>query len=364
MPPAQLTNTTEPPGSLITRDGQIQWAGLLFGPGTDYEIADGGLTGWADLPGLDSGDVLRPDQHGAWPGAQWAQARIITAPIWLLPDQRDQAAAVARRFRAATSVHVGEQWLAVRLHGETLACLARVSQRAIPHDRMYVTRGAAKATVQWVCADPRRFALAVQSVHTGLPSPETGLTWERPPAQKPDPNQPPPTPDHETRPGGGPVPGPSPLATAAGPAPTGPAPTDPAPAAPGLTWPLGWGTARSTGLVTAFNGGDASANPVIEFRGPVSGPSLTRLSDGLRLEYDIVLAASDVLTVDTGAGTVLLNGTTSRIHTASVWSTPEQLFQLEPGQNTLSFRCASGTGAPAADQPQPSATVTWRDANW
>ncbi|MFG3284689.1 phage distal tail protein [Streptomyces sp. NPDC048111] len=355
MPPTQLTTTTEPPGSLITRDGQIQWAGLLFGPGTDYEIADSGLTGWADLPGLDSGDVLRPDQHGAWPGAQWSQPRTVTASVWLLPDGREQAAAVAQRFRAATSVHYGEQWLAVRLHGETLAVRARISQRSLPHDRMYVTHGAAKATVQWICADPRRFALDVQSVRTGLPLPETGLTWERPPAQVPDPNQPPPRPDEETRP----PEGTPPVAPVAAPA------ADPAPApAAGLAWPLGWGAARSTGLATAFNSGDAPANPVIEFRGPVRKPSLTRLGDGVRLEYDLTLAASDVLSVDTGAGTVLLNGTASRIHTATAWSTPEQLFQLEPGQSTFSFRAGAGSAAPGAQAPQPSATVSWRNTHW
>ncbi|MGI5528808.1 phage distal tail protein [Streptomyces syringium] len=308
MPPTQMNTATAPPGSLITRDGQIQWAGLLFGPGTDYEIADSGLTGWADLPGLDSGDVLRPDQHGAWPGSQWSQARTVTAPVWLLPDQPSQAAAVAAQFRAATSVHSGEQWLAVRLHGETLACRARVNQRSIPQDRMFVTHGAAKATVQWVCADPRRFSVDEQTERSGLPTPERGLSWDR---------------------------------------------------EQGLKWPLNWGDITSTGIVTAVNDGDAPANPVIEFRGPVRRPSLTRLSDGLRIEYDIRLAASDVLTIDTNAGTVMLNDSASRIHTATAWSTPEQLFQLEPGSTALAFRAAPGPVDPAA-----SVAVTWRNAHW
>ncbi|MET9642315.1 phage distal tail protein [Streptomyces syringium] len=312
MPPTQMNTATAPPGSLITLDGQIQWAGLLLGPGTDYEIADSGITGWADLPGLDSGDVLRPDQHGAWPGSQWSQARTVTAPVWLLPDQPSQAAAVAAQFRAATAVHSGEQWLAVRLHGETLACRARVNQRSIPQDRMFVTHGAAKATVQWVCADPRRFAIEEQTVSTGLPTPEKGLSWQ----------------------------------------------------AGGLSWPLDWGAPGSTGLVTAFNAGDAPANPVIEFRGPVRRPSLTRLSDGLRIEYDIALAPSDVLTVDTGAGTVVLNGTTSRIHTATAWSTPELLFQLDPGDSSFAFRCEPGSFDSDVGKPQPSVSFTWRNAHW
>ncbi|MBZ4320618.1 phage distal tail protein [Streptomyces huiliensis] len=322
MPPTLTTpptpafpDTTDPsPGSLITRDGQIQWAGLLMGPGTDYQIADSGLTGWADLPGLDSGDVLRPDQHGAWPGTQWAQARTVTAPVWLLPEQTERAAAVTRAFNAATGVHYGEQWLAVRLHGETLACRARVAQRVVPHDRMYVTRGAAKATVQWICADPRRYSVDERTAVTGLPTPDGGLSWGRDGSRT-----------------------------------TG----------QGLTWPLGWGKPGATGLLTLVNEGDAPTSPVIEFRGQVSRPSLTRLSDGLRLEYDITLAPSDVLTVDTFAGTVLLNGSSTRVHTATPSSDPEQLFQLPPGEQTFAFRAdpdMPGAGA--------TATVTWRGAHW
>ncbi|MER5782462.1 phage tail protein [Streptomyces mobaraensis] len=325
MPPAPVPPTLTPPtppdpttdhspGSLITRDGQIQWAGLLMGPGTDYQIADSGLTGWADLPGLDSGDVLRPDQHGAWPGAQWAQARTVTAPVWLLPDQPERAAEVTRAFNAATGVHGGEQWLAVRLHGETLACRARVAQRVVPHDRMYVTRGAAKATVQWVCADPRRYSVDERTAVTGLPKPEGGLSW-----------------------------GQDRIRTAG----------------QGLTWPIAWGEPGASGLLTVLNEGDVPTSPVVEFRGQVSRPSLTRLGDGLRIEYDVTLAPSDVLTVDTSAGTVLLNGSSSRLHTATRSSAPEQLFQLPPGETSFAFRAnpdAPGTGA--------TATVTWRGAHW
>ncbi|WP_372408365.1 phage tail protein [Streptomyces luteireticuli] len=284
-----------------------------MGPGTDYQIADTGLTGWADLPGLDSGDVLRPDQHGAWPGAQWAQARTVTAPVWLLPEDRSRAAAVARAFNAATGVHAGEQWLAVRLHGETLACRARVTQRVVPHDRMFATRGAAKATVQWVCTDPRRFGTEQQWAQAGLPLPENGLSWRR----------------------------------------------DNGNGADSLAWPLGWGRSGSAGLVTAVNTGDAPTSPVIEFRGQVTRPSLVRLNDGLRIEYDITLAPSDVLTVDTNTGTVTLNGTASRLHTAMPFSTPEQLFQLSPGENEFAFRATPGAPGDSA-----TVTITWRNAHW
>ncbi|MFH8981345.1 phage distal tail protein [Streptomyces varsoviensis] len=313
---ATAQHNTDTPGSLITRDGQIQWAGLLFGPGTPYQIDSTGLTGWDDLPGLDSADVARPDQHGSWPGAQWAKPRTVSAAVWLLPGRPEQAADVAREFRAATGVHDSEQWLAVRLHGETLACRARVDRRVIPLDRTYQTQGVAKATLQWLSTDPRRFSSSEQSVRTTLPVPEPGLVW-----------------DGADRAGG----------------------------AEGLRWPLEWGTADfiADGTVTATNGGDAPVNPVVEFRGPVRRPSLTRLSDGTQLQYDIALAESDVLTVDTTAGTVTLNGTTSRIHTATASSIPEQRFQLRPGTSSLAFR-----SAPGRVDPRASVTVTWRDAHW
>ncbi|MEU7134506.1 phage tail protein [Streptomyces sp. NPDC046261] len=308
MPTAQLDTATSAPGSLISQDGQIEWAGLLMGPGTPYQIDAKGLTGWDDLPDLESADVPRPDQHGSWPGAQWAKPRTVSASVWLLPERPDQARAVAEAFRAATRVHSGEQWLAVRLHGQILACRARVDRRAVPTDRTYLLQGIGSASLQWLCTDPRRYGADEQYARTGLPAPEPGLLWH---------------------PGGG------------------------------LEWPLEWGAAGSTGTVTAVNAGDAPATPVIEFQGPVVRPSLTRLSDGRQIEYDITLAESDVLTVDTGAGTVTLNGTTSRLYTATARSTPEQLFHLDPGVTSLAFRAA-----PESADPRAAVTVSWRNAHW
>ncbi|GAA3627082.1 hypothetical protein GCM10023079_16610 [Streptomyces chitinivorans] len=317
----QLHNGQDtPPGSLITRDGQIQWAGALFGPGTPYQIDAKGITGWDDLPDLETGDVALPDRHGAWPGARWAKPRTVSATVWLLPDTAGQARGTMRGFRAATVPDGGERWLAVRLHGETLACRARVSRRVVPQDRGYVVQGAARAELQWVATDPRRFGVREQRAVLRLPQPESGLAWTAP---------------------GAPEPGPD----------TGPE--------AGLAWPLDWGTTGSTGTVTAHNSGETAAHPVIEFRGPVHRPSLTRLTDGLRLSYGITLAAGEVLTVDTQAGTVVLNGTASRLYTATARSAPEQLFLLEPGATPLAFR--SGDTVPG---PGATATVRWRDAHW
>ncbi|WP_019888722.1 phage distal tail protein [Streptomyces purpureus] len=298
------------PGSLITRDGQIQWAGLLMGPGTPYEIDRSGITGWDDLPTLDTGDVPRPDQHGAWPGAVWAQPRLVTATVWLSPATLAKALDTSLAFRAATGPEGGERWLAVRLHGETLAVRARVSRRVVPQDRAYVRHGLGKASLQWTATDPRRFSTTLREGQAVLPVPEPGLTW-----------------DDET--------------------------------GSGLPWPLDWGGDAEAGSFTAVNEGGAAAHPLIEFRGPVRRPTLSRLSDGRQLQYDIALGAGEVLTVDTEAGTVLLNGTASRLYTASPASAPEQLFRLEPGRTTLAFRSDDAT-----PDPRASVTVRWRDSHW
>ncbi|WP_256107209.1 phage distal tail protein [Streptomyces sp. ODS05-4] len=298
------------PGSLITLDGQIQWAGLLMGPGTPYQIDRSGLTGWDDLPTLDTGDVPRPDQHGSWPGAVWAQPRLVGATVWLVPPTAGDSLATTAAFRAATGPEGGERWLAVRLHGETLAVRARVSRRVVPQDRSYVRQGLAKASLQWTATDPRRFGPVLRQGGTVLPVAEPGLVF-----------------DGE--------------------------------AGSGLQWPLEWGADGVSGGFTAVNEGGAPAHPVIEFRGPVRQPALIRLDDGSRLQYDLVLGAGEVLTVDTESGTVVLNGTASRLYTAMPLSVPEQLFRLEPGESALAFRSDDTT-----PDPRASVTVRWRDAHW
>ncbi|EGJ76177.1 hypothetical protein STTU_3388 [Streptomyces sp. Tu6071] len=298
------------PGSLITRDGQLQFGGLLLGEGTPYPVDRSGLTGWDDLPELDLGDVLRPDQHGAWPGDRWAQSRLVGATLWLAPPAGTAPLAHARTLRAATGPDGGERWLAVRLLGETLAVRARVSRRVVPQDRGYATQGVAKLSLQWTATDPRRYGIALHEATTGLPSAEAGLSWD-------DAN------------------------------------------GPHLSWPLDWGSSGAAGSLTALNDGSAAVRPLVEFHGPVQRPSLTRLSDGRQLQYGIALGAGDVLTVDTQAGTVLLNGTASRLYTATPDSAPEQLFQLDPGTTDLAFRADDTTPDPAA-----RVTVRWRDGHW
>ncbi|MBG0853217.1 phage tail family protein [Streptomyces spinoverrucosus] len=305
---AELTTTAYtddvPPGSLITRDGQMQWAGLLLGPGTPYEIDRGGLTGWEDLPEYDTGDADHPTAHGAWPGARYAKPRKVGGTVHTVPSANSAEASLTatRILRQALLLGDEERWLAVRLHGETLAVRARISQRVLAADRTYATQGVSRASVQWYATDPRRYSVTEHTAVTGAPQPESGLTWP-------------------------------------------------------LTWPLYWGEAASTGDVTAANGGSAPTHPVLTFTGPCAGPTVTDRTTARRLRYQITLAAGDELVVDTAAGTVTLNGTASRRHTAAADSSPEELFAFEPGRAQLAFR-------PDTHEAGARMTVRWRDAEW
>ncbi|MFJ8664543.1 phage distal tail protein [Streptomyces sp. NPDC093600] len=288
------------PGSLITQDGQMQWAGLLIGPGTPFAIDRSGLSGWEDLPEYDSSDADRPTSHGAWPGARYAKPRKIGGTIVLIPEYGAATEAI-RALRQALALLDAERWLTVRLHGEMLTVRARIAQRVVPADQGFATQGSSKMSVQWLAADPRRYSVEEQAVTTSAPLPEIGLTWP-------------------------------------------------------LTWALDWGQAQSTGDAVVENTGSAPTHPVITFRGPCSMPTVTERISKRRLRYAIDLATGEELTVDTANGTVTLNNTASRRHTAMADSSPEELFVLEPGRAELSFR--------PDDSPEAVMTVRWRSAEW
>ncbi|MER7955424.1 MULTISPECIES: phage distal tail protein [unclassified Streptomyces] len=289
------------PGSLITQDGQIQWAGLLIGPGTPFAVDRSGLTGWEDLPEYDSSDAERPTSHGAWPGSRYAKPRKVGGTVVLMPEYNTAPGAI-RALRQALALLDEERWLTVRLHGEMLAVRARIAQRVVPADQGFATQGSSKMSIQWLASDPRRYTVEEEVATTTAPQPESGLTWP-------------------------------------------------------LTWPLNWGQATSTGDAVAENTGSAATHPVIAFRGPCSMPTVTERVSKRRLRYAIDLAAGDELVVDTANGTVMLNNTASRRHTAMADSSPEELFLLEPGRTELSFRPDEAT-------PEALMTVRWRSAEW
>ncbi|WP_432110782.1 phage distal tail protein [Streptomyces sp. YPW6] len=269
-------------GSRVTLPGHVQFGEeLLLGPGTPYRWRS--LSGWEELPALDSGSVNRSDAHGAFVGRLLAQPRTVTLDDMTVRAPAATIGATVGTLNAATAVSDVEQPLVVWLdeRGPLLA-FARVVRRAVPVGRGYRLGTITGAAVQWEASDPRRYSLTEQQRSATL-------------------------------------------------------------ADPGMA---------------AYNAGDAAAHPVITFRGPVERPSLTNTATGDILEYDVDLAAGELLRVDTREGTVAL-GEQNVLYTATNRCTPEQGFALAAGTTPLTFGAAAGSIDPAA-----SATVLYRAAYW
>ncbi|WP_345174760.1 phage distal tail protein [Streptomyces lavendulae] len=290
------------PGSLVTRPGHVQYGELLLGPGTPYRWR--GITGWEELPSLDSGSVARSDAHGEFPGLLLAQARTIGLDGLIVRAPRERIGAVVGALNAATAPRVDELPLVAWLDDRgPLLAYARAVRRIIPAGPGYRLGTITGGAVEFVASDPRRYELDEQVVAASLPAPEPGLRWP-------------------------------------------------------LTWPLNFGLPGSTGALVAVNAGDAESHPVVEFRGPVTTPALINITTGDVLEYDIPLVVGDVLTIDTHAGTVLLNGGASRLYAATSRSVPERSFVLTPGTTNFLFRAGLDSG------PAATATVRYRSAYW
>ncbi|MET7811787.1 hypothetical protein ABZT26_13115 [Streptomyces sp. NPDC005395] len=435
-------------GALVTQPGHVQYGDLLLGPGTPYRWRS--LTGWEELPPLDSGTVQRADAHGAFPGLLLAQSRTIGVDGLVVRAPRAQIGEVVGRLSAATAPRLDEiplvAWLDER---GPLLTYARATRRAVPTTTGYRLGTIVGGAIEFVATDPRRYALAEQAATATLPLPESGLDWEsaevevlpadqaagvgevwrwwsdgdpvitgdnvgpvsvQPLAEAAElvwasdhgdygwPVQPGQSvtfasevaaeqaamttlrywdaagqhvADDTSTPGAASLTGTAPagaawvqsvvLFAAALPAavPVGTSSLRIATTAGVLAWPLDFGTPGSTGRMTVVNTGTAETHPVVEFRGPVTAPSLTNVTTGDVLEYDLPLADGDRLVVDTLAGTVVLNGTASRLYTATSRSVPERTFVIPPGTNPLSFRAAPGSTDPAA-----SVVVRYRAAYW
>lgn len=309
-------------GELVTGPGLIQWGTLLLGRRQAAAITTPyrwrSLSGWEETPALDSGTVNRAQQHGAWPGRLLAQPRTITLDPLTVRTAAGAMGAAIRALNAACPIGQDEQPLVIQIDERgPLMVYARLIRRHMPVERTWQLGWAEGGALQWQATDPRRYDLTEQVLTTGLPQPGLGLDWAD---------------------GGSPA---------------------------GLDWhdgesPVGldWGADVSNGNVTCVNSGDAEAHPLLEIRGPITTPSVLLVETGQVLEYDITLAASDVLTVDTWNGTVTLASGASRLYTVTARSSPEGAFVLPASStSTLALR------APTAD-PTASLTVRFRSAYW
>lgn len=269
-------------GTLVTRPGQVQYGPMLMGGGTSARWRQ--LTGWRDLPDAQIADSPRPQAHGAYPGSVYGDALTVTYDFLLRGRYADKVAALATIERYAPMDGV-ERALVIDDGDGPWMRQARVIARSVPQDQDF-RQGPVECSLQFLCADPRRYSLTERRVTSSLPSSSGGLVYP-------------------------------------------------------LTYPLDYGTS-SSGAATAYNDGAVAAPLVVTFRGPLVNPVL--VASDWRLAFNITLAAGETLIADTAEGTALLNGTADRLYTIRNDSDPMERCVLRPGSTNLSLIADGGTG--------------------
>lgn len=267
-------------GELITGDGQLEYNGYVLGD--DVTTFMTSLTGWEDLPPIDSSNTLKPASYGAWPGQKLPGQRILTWSGRFSPEDPDQWTELLDDLKNAFTIPMGteELTIAVRSRDDVKLVFGACVQRAIPMDYAYSYYGA-NVTIQFECSDPRKYSLVESSVFIATPIDTVdGLDYP-------------------------------------------------------LVYPLDYGIADLASDATVNNAGSTSTPVILEFQGPMSSPKLTNTTTGATLGFDISLVADDVLTVNTRNGTVLLNGSADRLYTRTLTSSPILTFGLIPGENEM-----------------------------
>jgi hypothetical protein len=268
------------PGSLITGDGQLEYNEYILGDNVNTFMES--ITGWDDLPSVDSANTLRPSSHGAWVGKKLVGQRIITWTGRISTAERSDFETEVKLLRDTFVPASGteELTIVVRTRNEMRMAFGSVIQRQIPMDYAYSYYGA-KVTIQFECSDPRLYGLGENSVFISAPSlVSDGLEYP-------------------------------------------------------LVYPLDYGEEPAPSSLIITNEGSAPSPMTIHFTGPVTNPTLINQRTGERIGFEITLTGDEILTVNTRLGTVLLDETADRLYTRTLTSSPILGFDLLPGENEM-----------------------------
>lgn len=272
------------------------WRGLTLGAGTEFRLRE--VEGWEELPGPRYDKQPRARGHGVHPSRVWADERVVTLTGYCWTDtQRD---ALLEQLQAGL-VFGGEDLepLTITVAGRTLTCSAQILAARAVLARGEWGLGRFGWVAQWRCPDPIRYGTPGPSLSTGLPTAGGGLTYP-------------------------------------------------------LAYPLDYGAAGVTGQVTVVNGGTAPAPIAFRVTGGLPSGFEVSADTGGRLVYVEAVPAGQTLHADTGAGTLLAEGTSERRGNLTVADWPQVPAK---GSLTLQFTSLGGAYDPAASLtvPEPRA---------
>lgn len=287
---ATIAEPGDQPGDLLTGPRQIEFNGLLLGSGTPYRWK--GLTNWDGAPTVDLADTPKPSDHGETPGPGFFQAKFPSFEFFVEATTREHMEQLLHLLEERMLYDDVEQLLVVRDTARTLSAPARVLENPIPHTPARSV-GRLDLAVLWKCAAGLRTPLAGRTPLVLTPHESSGgLVYP-------------------------------------------------------VEYPVDWGIVADTSDGVAVNDGRAPAPARVVFQGPADAYTLlltTSTGTVLKLAFTLPLTATDTLTVDTGDGTVRLNGSSDRTQ----WLTPDSVapeqWRIPPGTSAVGYTVTAGSG--------------------
>ena len=280
----------------------VAFGSFEFGDNTLYNISS--IDGLDSLPEVTIGIAPKPRRNGSWLGGKITSKRVITIELEVLGDPTDSYLTTnpSRTIKRAMALSDIEIPLVFDLgYGEEPAMvMASVTAFDMPHIAGYHKRR--PATIEFTCTDTTIHSAAPRAQQVGPAVPATGNDY-------------------------------------------------------GLDY--GSDYAMATGVSGSFmasNSGNANAQVVYEIKGPVATPAISLIdAAGSRVTtFNLNLATSDRLIIDTRANTVLLNGA-DRFGSAT-GALVSQLT-LRPGRTEVGLLGTSSSPTLAY------LNATWRDAS-
>jgi len=273
--------------------------GTILGNGTGVELSS--ISGLLDKPGTRQGDAPRGQRDGSIPGLNFVGERVVTVNYQitqvpgLTETYRAMASAAHQNVQDPSTICLTggdylRQYAGIGTMKPVYDVQVQLPNRAVP--LMFFGRptgynspvdqnygyGQISIVSQWTCPDGLLYDAIPASASCGLANPTTGATFP-------------------------------------------------------LTFPLSFGSSVG-GSLQITNAGKYYANPFFVIHGPCNTPTIQNLVTGQQIQLNMVLAASDVVTVDTQSGVVTLNGTANRNNAVDISTT---MFTIPAGTASIGF---------------------------
>jgi hypothetical protein len=266
--------------------------GLSFGSNTALQITT--VEGLIEaLPEVRSTDVARSGDHGFYQGQDLLGERTVA--LGLLVYSPTAAGYLALLQTVALAFQVQATELALNFNGGLQCVFCRPRRRRVPWDPQNVGL-LGEASIELVASDPRIYSTALHSLSALVPSsPGSGVAFP-------------------------------------------------------VVFPAAFGAPASGGMVTPVNAGTFPSPWTATITGPCTSPSISNNLTGQTMTALLTLGVGDVLLIDFGNRTIVLNATASRRSSMSVGSS---WWSLVPGSTPMTFSANAASG---------QLTASWRDA--